>query len=552
MPNPAIDHLTPLVTPPRATPETPAPASSASSGAEPFQEHLQRASGTVEPRQEPGPDSSPVKAEDPQPAVAEEQQQQGADVSQQGSKTHPTERGEKSTPSTDEKQSEKDSQDNSDHVDLSKAAVAVADVLVNESRVAKAEDSKKAADSVEKEKKVVETTAKKTDVGKDGQAKTSRPIETSRLENADGNNSVPSPQPSSVPDDNQAASRSQAQDTVVVEKTTGDVTVTAGNALEVADKQSANVETGVQANREKGAADRTPREGTKGAGGIARSAPDEVPPANQEQATPKAEAVRVQSLPKDSLSKDKTERKDKADTRKAAPRTTKSPQPIVATEKQTPDGEPSVAPASNGPHVNTNSTPVESNTNAATAVASNTSSEAATALKTSIGRLRRSGSTASRVEGESTPAIDRARFVQRVGHALRTAQQGDGRLQLRLSPPELGSLRIEIAVKHGVVTAHLETETPAARKVLLDNLPMLRDRLAQHDARIEKFDVDVQRDGQQNTGNPSAQHRHFSRPPTSPPTSRRTSNNKPEMITPAATTDAELIPAIDAGLDVRI
>ncbi len=45
------------------------------------------------------------------------------------------------------------------------------------------------------------------------------------------------------------------------------------------------------------------------------------------------------------------------------------------------------------------------------------------------------------------------------------------------------------------MTAKLEAESPAARNILLDSLPQLRERLAQQDIRVEKFDVDVRRDG---------------------------------------------------------
>jgi flagellar hook-length control protein FliK len=97
---------------------------------------------------------------------------------------------------------------------------------------------------------------------------------------------------------------------------------------------------------------------------------------------------------------------------------------------------------------------------------------------------------------------DRARFVGRVEGAIRAAQQRDGHVHVRLSPPELGSLRIELSFSQGVLIARLEAETTTARNLLLDNLPALRDRLAQQDVRVERFDVDVRRD----TGNGGSGH----------------------------------------------
>lgn len=91
--------------------------------------------------------------------------------------------------------------------------------------------------------------------------------------------------------------------------------------------------------------------------------------------------------------------------------------------------------------------------------------------------------------------IDPARFVARVAKALRMVDERGGQLRLRLSPPELGSIRLELAVKNGAVTATIETETTAARSALLDNLPLLRERLNQQDFRVAQFEVTVRDEG---------------------------------------------------------
>lgn len=102
---------------------------------------------------------------------------------------------------------------------------------------------------------------------------------------------------------------------------------------------------------------------------------------------------------------------------------------------------------------------------------------------------------------EPLPTIDPARFVSRVARAFDFAQErGGGPIEMRLSPPELGSLQVKIELREGVLTAALEAETPAARQTLLDNLPALRDRLEQQQIRIDKFDVDVRDDSQQRGG----------------------------------------------------
>lgn len=90
---------------------------------------------------------------------------------------------------------------------------------------------------------------------------------------------------------------------------------------------------------------------------------------------------------------------------------------------------------------------------------------------------------------------DRVRLVQRVARAVQTAQERGGDLQLRLSPPELGSLRLQVKMTDGALTARLEAETPQARQVLADSMPQLRERLAEQNIRVERFDVDLMQSG---------------------------------------------------------
>ncbi len=85
---------------------------------------------------------------------------------------------------------------------------------------------------------------------------------------------------------------------------------------------------------------------------------------------------------------------------------------------------------------------------------------------------------------------DRVRFVQRVARAFESAAERGGTVRLRLHPPELGSLRIELTIRNGRMNARLEAETEAARNLIVDNLPALRQRLAEHQIRVERFDVD--------------------------------------------------------------
>lgn len=148
------------------------------------------------------------------------------------------------------------------------------------------------------------------------------------------------------------------------------------------------------------------------------------------------------------------------------------------------------------------------------------------------------------------PTVDRARFVQRVEGAMKAAQQRDGKIQVRLSPPELGSVKIELALQNGVMQAKLEAETPAARNLLLDSLPALRERLAQQDIRIEKFDVDVRQEGG-NAGSGQTDDRTADQ-------SGERQQNRPRSIsnhTPATPITARAIATTGSaatGLDIRV
>ncbi|MEM6329321.1 MAG: flagellar hook-length control protein FliK, partial [Planctomycetota bacterium] len=121
---------------------------------------------------------------------------------------------------------------------------------------------------------------------------------------------------------------------------------------------------------------------------------------------------------------------------------------------------------------------------------------------------RLTGAGANQTDGAGqTPRVDASRFVGRVGKAIQAAQQRGGEVKLRLSPPELGALQIKLLMGEGTLTATLEAETSAARNLLLENLPALRERLAEQDIRIEKFDVDVRDERRQGGGDQADQRR---------------------------------------------
>lgn len=99
---------------------------------------------------------------------------------------------------------------------------------------------------------------------------------------------------------------------------------------------------------------------------------------------------------------------------------------------------------------------------------------------------------------QGSSQIDTVRILQRVARAFEAAREQGGEIRLRLSPPELGALRVEVNVIEQGLIAKVEAETPEARAILLENLPALRERLAEQGVKLERFDVDLsqQRSGQ--------------------------------------------------------
>jgi flagellar hook-length control protein FliK len=91
----------------------------------------------------------------------------------------------------------------------------------------------------------------------------------------------------------------------------------------------------------------------------------------------------------------------------------------------------------------------------------------------------------------ATVEVDTTRLLTRVTRAFAAAREREGEIRLRLSPPELGSLRLDVRVQDGALVARLQTETDAARTAILENLSTLRDRLSEQGVRIERFDVDL-------------------------------------------------------------
>ncbi len=100
-----------------------------------------------------------------------------------------------------------------------------------------------------------------------------------------------------------------------------------------------------------------------------------------------------------------------------------------------------------------------------------------------------SASSSDSADLDPVPMADRWRFIHRVAQAFVAGARRDGIIRLKLHPPELGTLRMQIRVKDGRLEARLEAERPEVCALLTDGLDSLRQRLENYQLRVEKFEV---------------------------------------------------------------
>jgi len=98
---------------------------------------------------------------------------------------------------------------------------------------------------------------------------------------------------------------------------------------------------------------------------------------------------------------------------------------------------------------------------------------------------------------DSAVRADQQRMIDRIARAIsRAGDSGRTTVRLRLYPPELGTVRIEVSSLRGTVSARIETSTPEAGRALGANLGALRESI--RSAGVDLRGVEV------NHRNPSA------------------------------------------------
>ncbi len=109
---------------------------------------------------------------------------------------------------------------------------------------------------------------------------------------------------------------------------------------------------------------------------------------------------------------------------------------------------------------------------------------------------RAEASTAAKIEQQHTPEgtlpqADRLRLIQRISRSFSRLGPTGGQINLKLHPPELGVLNVQVRLEGRDMAAKLTTENAAAREAILENLPMLRGRLAEQGFDISSFQVEL-------------------------------------------------------------
>jgi flagellar hook-length control protein FliK len=99
-------------------------------------------------------------------------------------------------------------------------------------------------------------------------------------------------------------------------------------------------------------------------------------------------------------------------------------------------------------------------------------------------------------EAAAPPAADPLPVHEQVSMRISTLPDGLHEVTLRLSPEQLGDLRIDLKLNGGRMDAVVRAESQDAREALLRDVPALREALASNGITLSSFDVSLSGGGQ--------------------------------------------------------
>ncbi len=115
----------------------------------------------------------------------------------------------------------------------------------------------------------------------------------------------------------------------------------------------------------------------------------------------------------------------------------------------------------------------------------------------SVSRLDTSSVDAGRENAGDEEAVNGARLARGLRAAVN--QQG-GSVTLRLTPPEMGTVRIQLDLSGGTVTARFHAETDNGRQLLQQQLGQLRQSLESQGLSVDRLSVQTMSSSNSNTG----------------------------------------------------
>lgn len=108
--------------------------------------------------------------------------------------------------------------------------------------------------------------------------------------------------------------------------------------------------------------------------------------------------------------------------------------------------------------------------------------------------------TAGKEANEGPRVADRALLVQRVSRAFQRLGFDGGQVRIRLHPEELGGVQLQLSVQGQRMSGRVVAETEAARSILTQHLPELRQRLADQGMQVERLEVQLEGEQDSNSG----------------------------------------------------
>lgn len=136
----------------------------------------------------------------------------------------------------------------------------------------------------------------------------------------------------------------------------------------------------------------------------------------------------------------------------------------------------------------TGSSAAASSTTAASATTDPTTPVTGTEASTAKTKdAQQTGTKSSGVDQNS--AVARAKLVQRVSRGFQSLGTNGGHIRMRLSPVELGSVRLEVHIQDNTLRGRMVTESEAASQVLRERLPQLRSQLESQGMRLESIEI---------------------------------------------------------------